>query len=189
MISSTRRPLKDLTHTFPNGATRISFSRIYSSDKVPCKIKTTMPYDKFPVDPSDYRTEEHNCPEDMVATGIVLDEDRETTTLICSPVYHTDQLDNHDCQQINVPYVPNPKADWNFYFPYEANAKCPVGYILTGVDYSFDQPHINIRCCRRKDIDQIISSRDEWTRGAILVAVILFLLCLFFFLFVKKRQT
>lgn len=167
------KPLKDLDHIFPNGATTISFSRIYSTDKVPCKIKTTMPYEKFPVDPSDYRTEEHNCPTDMVATGIILDEDHETTTLICSPVYHEDQLDNNNCKQMKVPYVANPRADWDFIFPYEANGKCPVGYMLTGVDYSFDNPYITIRCCARKDIDQIINASQKKYKWILIFIVII----------------
>lgn len=183
--ANTKKPLKDLGHIFPNGATTISFSRIYSSDKIPCKIKTTMPFEKFPIDPSDYRTEEHNCPEDMVATGIILDEDQETTTLICSPVFHSDQLDNNKSKQIHVPYVANPKADWEFFFPYEANGKCPVGYMLTGIDYSFDKPYINIRCCARKDIDQIIGTRESWVRR--LVIVIVFLVLIFFFLYYYKK--
>lgn len=180
-----QKELKDLNHIFPNGATTISFSRIYSSDKVPCKIRTTMPYQKFPVDPSDYRTEEGNCPTDMVATGIVLDEDRENTTLICSPVYHEDQLDNNTCQQIKVPYIANAKADWDHVFPYEANGKCPIGYMLTGVDYYYDEPYINIRCCARKDIDTIIQSKEyRWKN--ILWFVIMFGLFIIIFLKYKK---
>lgn len=178
------KKLKDLSHTFPYGATTISFSRIYSTDKVPCKIRTTMPFEKFPVDPSDYRTEEHKCPTDMVATGIILDEDQETTTLVCSPVYHEDQLDNNRCQTLRVPYVANPKADWDHIFPYEANGKCPVGYMLTGVDYSFDQPYIQIQCCARKDIDQIISTRETYIR--VLVVVVLLVVAVFVFLWLRR---
>lgn len=175
-----KKELKDLNHLFPNGATTISFSRIYSTDKVPCKIRTTMPYQQFPVDPSDYRTEESNCPTDMVATGIILDEDHETTTLICSPVYHEDQLDNKTCQQIKVPYVANPKADWDHLFPYEANGKCPIGYMVTGIDYYYDQPYINIRCCARKDIDTIIQSKEQrWKRILWVVMIMLILFIIF----------
>lgn len=181
-----KKSLKDLDHIFPYGATTISFSRIYSSDKTPCKISTTMPFEKFPVDPSDYRTDEHKCPEDMVATGIILDEDHETTTLVCSPVYHTDQLDNNKCQTIRVPYSANPKADWDHYFPYEANGKCPHGYMLTGVDYYFDQPYIQIKCCARKDIDQIISAREKYIRFLIMFGLLVVIL--FFFLYRKKQQ-
>lgn len=180
------KPLKDLSHIFPNGATTISFSRIYSNDKVPCKIRTTMPYEKFPVDPSDYRTEEHNCPTDMVATGIILDEDQETTTLICSPVYHEDQLDNNNCKQIRVPYTTNPKADWDHIFPYEANGKCPVGYMLTGVDYSFENPYITIRCCARKDIDDIFTTQKNNYNKKIIVGLLLFLLGLYLFFYFRK---
>lgn len=180
-----KKPLKELSHLFPNGATTISFSRIYSNDKIPCKIQTTMPYEKFPVDPSDYRTEEHNCPTDMVATGIILDEDQETTTLICSPVYHEDQLDNQNCKQIQVPYIPHPRADWDHYFPYEANGKCPVGYMLTGVDYSFDNPYITIRCCARKDIDEIITQQQKKYQRWVMTLVILVLIGVFFFFYKK----
>lgn len=172
-----KKPLKVLNHTFPYGATTISFSRIYSSDKTPCKIQTTMPFRRFPVDPADYRTEENQCPEDMVATGIILDEDSEKTTLVCSPVYHTEQLDNTKCQTIKVPYSTNPKADWNYYFPYEANGKCPYNYILTGIDYKFDKPYIQIKCCSRKDIDQIFSFREKYLR---LFMIIIFIAFLFF---------
>lgn len=177
------KPLKQTNHLFPNGATTITFSRIYSTDKVPCKIRTTMPFQKFPVDPSDYRTEEHDCPTDMVATGIILDEDQETTTLICSPVYHEDQLDNQKCQQLKIPYAPHPQADWDHVFPYEASGKCPVGYMLTGVDYSFDQPYIHIRCCARKDIDQIIQENSITRRIIIVIVVVsvLLMISLFFF--------
>lgn len=179
-------PIKDLNHTFPSGATTISFSRIYSVDKVPCKIRTTMPYTKFPVDPSDYRTEENTCPNDMVATGILLDEDNETTTLICSPVYHEDQLDNNKCQTINVPYSLNPKANWKNIFPYEANGKCPSGYMLTGVDYFFDKPYIQIKCCARKDIDQIIHTREKYI--IFLIVSILVAVLIFFFFLYRKNQ-
>ena len=155
------KPIKDLAHVFPYGATSISFSRIFSSDKTPCKIRTTMPFQKFPVDPSDYRTSEAECPTDMVATGIVLDEDDEQATLVCSPVFHEDQLDNNACKEIRVPYVANPKADWDQIFPYEANGQCPDGWMLTGVRYSFDNPYIQIKCCARKDIDVIVRSRER----------------------------
>lgn len=180
------KPLKDLDHLFPNGATTISFARIYSNDKVPCKIKTTMPYDKFPVDPSDYRTEETTCPTDMIATGIILDEDQETTTLICSPVYHEDQLDNNNCKTIKVPYQANPKADWDLIFPYEANGKCPVGYILTGVDYSFDNPYITIKCCARKDIDTILTETRKKYRKIGVCFIFLVCIMIIFFYFYKK---
>jgi hypothetical protein len=138
-----------------------------------------MPYEQFAVDPSDYRTEEHNCPKDMVATGILLDEDQETTTLICSPVYHEDQLDNKKCRHLRIPYTPQPKADWDLIFPYEARGYCPDGYMLTGVDYFFDKNYINIRCCARKDIDQIISTKDTWIRILIVVVVVVILVILF----------
>ena len=181
-----KKELKDLNHIFPNGATSITFSRINASDTLPCKIRTTMPYEQFAVDPSDYRTEEHNCPIDMVATGILLDEDRETTTLICSPVYHEDQLDNKKCKQLRIPYVPEPKADWNLIFPYEARGYCPNGYMLTGVDYFFDKPYINIRCCARKDIVQIIGIREKIIRILLAVIVILGVLFIYFRPYYKK---
>ena len=181
------KEIKDLNHLFPNGATSITFSRINASDTLPCKIGSTMPYEQFAVDPSDYRTEEHNCPTDMVATGILLDEDQETTTLICSPVYHEDQLDNKKCTHLRIPYTAQPKADWDLIFPYEARGYCPDGYMLTGVDYFFNKPYINIRCCARKDIDQIISIKEKMIR--ILLAVIVVLVILFIsFRFYNKRR-
>lgn len=181
-----KKDLKDLNHIFPNGATSISFSRIYASNQFPCKIRTTMPYEQFPVDPSDYRTNEHNCPKDMVATGIILDEDYETTTLICSPVYHEDQLDNKKCKQLKVPYVANKKADWDLVYPYEANGHCPNGYMLTGVDYFFDKPYINIRCCARKDIDVIISTREKYIKLLLFLVIVLVLLFSFFRFYKRK---
>ena len=147
-----------------------------------------MPYTRFPVDPSDYRTQEHDCPTDMVASGILLDEDRETSTLICSPVFHEDQLDNNKCQQLKVPYVANPKADWRLVYPYEAKGYCPRGYMLTGVDYFFDQPYINIRCCARKDIDQIIHSRDKYIWILVGVIIVIILVFIFFRFYYNKRR-
>lgn len=186
MIKQT--DLKDLKHIFSNGATSITFSRINASDKFPCKIGSTMPYEHFPVDPSDYRTEEHNCPTDMVATGILLDEDQETTTLICSPVYHEDQLDNTKCKHLRIPYVLQPKADWDLIFPYEAQGFCPDGDMLTGVDYFFDKPYINIRCCARKDIDQIIRTRERWVWVLVIVSVIILLAFVLFFSFYRMNK-
>lgn len=180
------KPLKDINHIFPNGATSISFSRLYSSDRLPCKIRTTMPFDKFPVDPSDYRTEEHNCPTDMVATGLVLDENAETTTLVCSPVYHQDQLDNNNRKQLKIPYKANPKADWDHIFPYEADGCCPHGFMLTGVDYFFDKPYINIRCCARKDIDVIISGRNRLIKIFVFVIILVIILIISFRLYNKR---
>lgn len=181
-----KKSIKDLSHTFPYGATSISFSRIYSSDKVPCKIRTTMPFDKFPVDPSDYRTSESECPTDMVATGIVLDEDEEETTLACSPVLHEDQLDNNNCKEIRVPYVANPKADWDEIYPYEANGQCPDGWMLTGVRYSYDNPYIHIKCCARKDIDVIVRSRERI--AVVLAVVVLVLLAALVWLLLNKKK-
>ena len=165
------KEFKDLKHIFPHGATSITFSRINRADRLPCKIGSTMPYQQFAVDPSDYRTEEHNCPPDMVATGILLDEDQETTTLICSPTYHEAQLDNKQCQHLRVPYTARRRADWDLVFPFEARGYCPDGQMLTGVDYFFDKNYINIRCCARKDIDQIISTKQKWIRILIVVVV------------------
>lgn len=176
----------DLKHIFPYGATSITFSRINASDTLPCKIGSTMPYEQFPVDPSDYRTEEHNCPKDMVATGILLDKDSETTTLICSPVYHEDQLDNQNCKHLRIPYSPHPRADWNLVFPYEARGYCPDGWMLTGVDYFFDRPYIQIRCCARKDIDQIIGTRERIIRVLAAVLLVLFVSWIFFRMFKKE---
>jgi len=181
------KKLKDLDHIFPNGATSISFSRIYSTDKIPCKIQTTMPYEQFPVDPSDYRTDENDCPKDMVATGIILDEDRETTTLVCSPVFHEDQLDNEKCQKLKIPYVINPKADWDLLYPYEAKGYCPNGYMLTGVEYFFDKPYINITCCARKDINVIIGSRERYIKILVLVVVLLVGFLIYFRFFYNKK--
>lgn len=182
-----KKELKDLKHLFPNGATSITFSRINKADALPCNIGTTMPYEQFPVDPSDYRTEEHNCPTDMVATGILLDEDQETTTLICSPVYHEDQLDNKQCQHLRIPYTARPKADWDLVFPFEARGFCPNGYMLTGVDYFFDKNYINIRCCARKDIDQIISGKEKLIRIFVGVVIVLGILFISFRLYHKRR--
>lgn len=179
----SKRPLHDLSHTFPYGATTISFSRIYSSDKTPCKIRTTMPFQKFPVDSSDYRTSEDTCPTDMVATGILLDSDNETTTLVCSPVYHEDQLDNNKCTTLKIPYSANERADWDHIFPYEANGKCPIGYMLTGINYDYENPYIHITCCARKDIADIVGNRDtqisrlHWILS---IVILLFLIILFF---------
>lgn len=178
--------MKDLDLMFPNGATTITFCRINASDKVPCKIRSRMPYDKFPVDPSDYRTSEHDCPKDMVATGIVLDEDAETTTLFCSPTYHEDQLDNNNCKQLKIPYKAFPYADWSLVYPYEARGFCPPDSMLTGVDYFFDKPYINIRCCARKDIDEIIGSRTKYIR--VIVAVIVLIALGFGILFISFRH-
>ena len=180
-MNVSQRPLYDLSHVFPNGATTISFSRIYSTDKKPCKIRTTMPFQKFPVDPSDYRTNESKCPDDMVATGVILDPDYETSTLICSPVYHPDQLDNNRCTTTRVPYSANSRADWDHAFPYEANGKCPIGYMLTGVRYDYDKPYIDITCCARKDITDIVQKRETYIKWLykfigflILVTIIIF---------------
>lgn len=181
------KELKDLNHLFPNGATSITFSRINRADALPCKIGTMMPYRQFPIDPSDYRTEEHNCPTDMVATGILLDEDQETTTLICSPVYHEDQLDNQNCKQLQIPYTARRRADWDLVFPFEARGFCPNGYMLTGVDYFFDKNYINIRCCARKDIDQIISSKEKMIRIFVGVVIVLGILFISFRLYDKRR--
>lgn len=183
-MTTTTENIKDLSHIFPNGATSITFARIYSSDQTPCKIRTSMPFEKFPVDPSDYRTDEHNCPTDMVATGIILDDDLQRQTLVCSPVYHEDQLDNNQCKQLQVPYVNHPNADWNLVFPYEARGYCPDGWMLTGVDYFFDKPYVNIRCCLRKDIDTIISQRD--TRIKYLLVVVAFVLIVFVIFIINK---
>jgi hypothetical protein len=181
-----KKEYKDLKHVFPNGATSITFSRLNASDTLPCKIGSTMPYEQFPVDPSDYRTEEHNCPTDMVATGILLDADYETTTLICSPVYHEEQLDNKKCKHLRFPYVAQPKADWDLVFPYEARGYCPNGYMLTGVDYFFDKPYVNIRCCARKDIGQIIGKGEKIIKVLLTVLVVLGILFISFRFYYKK---
>lgn len=183
-----KKELYDLKHIFPYGATSITFSRLNVSDTLPCKIGSTMPYEQFPVDPSDYRTEEHNCPKDMVATGILLDKDNETTTLFCSPVYHEDQLDNQTCKHIKIPYTVQSKADWDLIFPYEARGYCPDGWMLTGVDYFFHKPYIQIRCCARKDITHIIRTREKtiWVLFAVLSGLLLLLW--FFFRLVKKER-
>lgn len=175
--------MKDLNLTFPNGATSITFCRLNMSDTIPCKIRSRMPFDKFPVDPSDYRTSEHDCPKDMVATGIILDEDDETTTLVCSPTYDEDQLDNDNCKQLKIPYVANTQADWTLIYPFEAKGYCPNGFILTGIDYLFDKPYFNIRCCARKDIDEIIDGRDKRIRILVWVVIILVAIGILFILF------
>lgn len=156
-----KKIIQDTSHIFPYGATKISFSRIHASDRVPCKIRTTMPFDDFPVDPSDYRTDEKQCPKDMVATGIILDGASEKSTLVCSPVYHEDQIDNQRCTQLRVAYKANRKPDWDNDFPYEAAGVCPAETMLTGVDYSYDSAYVNITCCGRKSIQQIISLHDS----------------------------
>lgn len=178
-----------LEKSFPHGANAISFSRVYSTDTLPSRIKAVMPYDEFPiVQGEDITTYQRACPNDMVATGIQLNEEQRTTLLTCSPVQHKSQLDNSDCVRVRAPYKINQRSDWIVRFPYEAMGKCPPCYMLTGVDYNFDKPYIDIQCCARKDITPPAPTKTHTLMMVVVYGTILSVLLCILIVLTRPRR-